>query len=177
MAYISNTALNHLLKVVGYLKAAENEFEIAASTEDWLADTVDTESLVTFQTEVTNYIACNVETVCISDADCDTLTRLKSQLNSWLAGKIKDNKIQIDDERPAVKKKKHPMAKLDEDKVKTILGLLKSGCDYETIGKRFGVSRTCIYGIARGEAWRQVPRPAGLPKPRRTANFSGRISI
>lgn len=176
--YISNTALNHLLKVLGYLKAAENEFEIAASTEDWLADTVDTESLVAFQTEVTNYIACNVETVCISDADCDTLTRLKSQLNSWLAGKIKDNKIQIDGERPAVvKKKKHPMAKLDEDKVKTILGLVKSGCDYETIGKRFGVSRTCIYGIARGEAWRDVPRPAGLPKPRRTANFSGRISI
>lgn len=113
MDYISDTALNHLLKVMAYLKAAENEFEIAAENEDWLADTVDTEGLVSFQSEVSNYIACNVETVCISDADCETLTRLKHQLNSWLAGKIKvaGNKIAIEEEQPKPSKKKCALAK------------------------------------------------------------------
>lgn len=179
MAYISNTALNHLLKVMAYLKAAENEFEIAASTEDWLADTVDTEGLVSFQSEVSNYIACNVETVCISDADYETLARLKGQLNSWLAGKIKvaGNKIAIEEEQPKPSKKKCALAKLDVDKVKTILGLVKSGCDYTDVGKRFGVTGKCIREIARGVTWREVPRPAGLPKPCRTASFTGRIRL
>lgn len=178
MDYISDTALNHLLKVMAYLKAAENEFEIAASTEDWLADTVDTDGLVSFQSEVSNYIACNVETVCISDADYETLARLKGQLNSWLAGKIKvaGNKIAIEElSKPG--KKKWPRAKLDEDRVKTILGLVKSGCDYTDVGKRFGVTYKCIRDIARGVTWREVPRPAGLPKPCRTASFTRRIRL
>lgn len=60
MAYISDKTLNHLLQVLGYLKAAEYELEQASDYDDW-ASTIDTDGLVKFKNEIVDYIACNMQ--------------------------------------------------------------------------------------------------------------------
>ena len=54
---------------------------------------------------------------------------------------------------------RHPGARLSEAQVAEIKRLLTRGAGYRFLAERFGVSRTTIGAIARGERWRHVPWP------------------
>lgn len=47
----------------------------------------------------------------------------------------------------------HPMAKLSNEQVREIRGLLASGMKHIAIAERFGVDRTTITAINRGKNW------------------------
>jgi uncharacterized protein YjcR len=47
-------------------------------------------------------------------------------------------------------------AKLTPDDVRLIDSLLAEGMKQTEIAKKFGVSRNCIWDIARGYSWKQV---------------------
>lgn len=51
---------------------------------------------------------------------------------------------------------RHPMARLNNEKVRQIRELLKTGLTQKEIGKRFGVSQSSIYMIANRRQWRFV---------------------
>lgn len=53
----------------------------------------------------------------------------------------------------------NPAARLTEAQVEEIKGLLRRGAGYRFLAERYGVSRTTIGAIARGQAWRHVPWP------------------
>jgi Trp operon repressor len=50
-------------------------------------------------------------------------------------------------------------ARLTEDRVHQIIGLLLEGQTQSAIAKQFGVAEATIRRIASGKAWKQVPRP------------------
>jgi Trp operon repressor len=52
--------------------------------------------------------------------------------------------------------------RLTEDRVHQIIRLLLEGQTQSAIAKQFGVAETTIHRIARGEAWKQVPRPTNF---------------
>ena len=91
MAYISDETLKHLLMVIGYLKAAENELEQAAENDEALM-TVDTDGLVGFKNEITDYIACNMRvmndalSVIGVESILDFKDKVAGQINKMLAG-------------------------------------------------------------------------------------------
>lgn len=93
MAYISDETLKHLLMVIGYLKAAENELEQAAENDEALLMTVDTDGLVGFKNEITDYIACNMRvmndalSVIGVESILDFKDKVAGQINKMLAGK------------------------------------------------------------------------------------------
>jgi transcriptional regulator len=71
------------------------------------------------------------------------------------------------DERPPTPAHYHrgeanPRARLTEAKVRQIIGLLLEGQTQSAIAKQFGVGETTIGEIAKGESWKQVPRPANF---------------
>lgn len=80
--------------------------------------------------------------------------------------------------KEAVKKKRAPSQKLTEDDVKTIIGLLHSGCKMVDIARRFKCNATNIEKIAHGYTWRDIPRPQGFPYKQvvKKARFSGYIT-
>lgn len=51
---------------------------------------------------------------------------------------------------------KHPHAKLNEEKVLIIRGMLKAGMSCRQVGKAFGISETAISGIKRRKGWKHV---------------------
>jgi LysM repeat protein len=53
-------------------------------------------------------------------------------------------------------------ARLTEDRVHQIIGLLVEGQTRSAIAKQFGVTETTIRRTAKGEAWKQVPRPTNF---------------
>jgi DNA invertase Pin-like site-specific DNA recombinase len=55
---------------------------------------------------------------------------------------------------------KHPVSKLDEEKVLSILEKYAAGgTSYAALGKEYGVDRSVIRRIVRGESWKHVKRP------------------
>lgn len=54
----------------------------------------------------------------------------------------------------------NPAAKLTEEQVQEIKRLLARGAGYRFLAERYGVSRTTIGEIARGQRWQHVPDPA-----------------
>lgn len=51
---------------------------------------------------------------------------------------------------------RHPMAKLNEDQVKSIIA--RSNESSKTLAEEFGVTRDCINCIKRGACWKHIPR-------------------
>lgn len=49
-----------------------------------------------------------------------------------------------------------PSARLDEDRVRQIKGLLKDGVPQAEIADRFGVSLSCVSNVGTGRTWRHV---------------------
>jgi uncharacterized protein YerC len=71
----------------------------------------------------------------------------------------------VTDERPPIPAyhgEANPQARLTEAKVHQIIGLLLEGRTHAVIANQFGVGETTIGQIAKGEAWKQVPRPANF---------------
>lgn len=58
----------------------------------------------------------------------------------------------------------NPAAKLSEAQVAEIKRLLARGAGYRFLAQRFGVTPQTIGAIARGQLWRHVPDPTGLPR-------------
>jgi DNA invertase Pin-like site-specific DNA recombinase len=57
---------------------------------------------------------------------------------------------------------KHSRATLTDDQVRQTIDLLASGKARQEIADEFGVGRSVIDGIAKGQNWRHIPRPLGF---------------
>lgn len=52
-----------------------------------------------------------------------------------------------------------PSAKLEKDQVVEIIQLIWDGLSMTDIGRRYGVTASCVSAIALGNTWQEVPRP------------------
>lgn len=67
-------------------------------------------------------------------------------------------------------------AKIDETTAVAILDLAANGENTGDLAAHFGINRTTVQRLLRGETWRHLPRPDGLP--RRVGNYSrGRAAL
>lgn len=62
---------------------------------------------------------------------------------------------------------RNPAARLTEAQVAEIKRLLARGAGHRFLAERFGVSRTTIGAIARGERWQHVPWPTSRKEKER----------
>lgn len=140
----------NLIKVLGHLKMAENLLETASLSDKSIYNVVDLGRLEMLAKEVSDYMAMNV------DLDYRPIAQNRAE------------SPRICEETPS---KPTPRAKLTEDDVRTIIGLLHNGCKQADIARRFNVNPSCINKIATGETWRQVKRPFNF-KVHGTINFA-----
>ena len=59
------------------------------------------------------------------------------------------------------KRANHNNAKLNEDDVYLIKGLLKEGLSHQEIAEKFEVTKSVIDKISAGDAWKHVPEYQG----------------
>lgn len=139
-----------LIKSLGHLKAAEMCLERAAINAKGILGVVDFGHLVDIAKEISDYMAMNVD--------------------------LDDHKPTAQNQAmPVVSKAaQKPRARLTEDNVRAIIGLLHSGCSQSNIARRFKVGPSCIYKIAHGETWQHIERPKNFMKK---AKFTGTISF
>lgn len=56
-------------------------------------------------------------------------------------------------------------AKITEAQAREIVAALAKGEGVTSIARRFEITNGAVHGIRRGENWKHLPRPAGLPAP------------
>ena len=80
-------------------------------------------------------------------------------------GTHKDNRLDMIAKGRNARGERAGGVKLAESGAAEVIAALARRESVTEIARRHGITRGAVYGILRGENWKHLPRPAGLPQP------------